>query len=42
MLTYTQEYRIQDHAASQRPIGSLNTIHTNIPAITITVLDMEL
>ena len=25
-----------------RPVGSLTTIHTNIPAITITVLDMEL
>ena len=40
--SHIQKYRIQDHAAGQRPIGSLNTIHTNIPAITITVLDMEL
>ena len=39
MLTYTQ---VQDHDAGQWPIGSLNTIHTIIPAIIITVLDMEL
>ena len=28
----------QDHGAGGRPIGSLTTIHTNIPAITVTVL----
>ena len=40
--SHIQKYRIQDHGTGQRPIGSLNTIHTSIPAITITVLDMEL
>ena len=40
--SHIQKYKIQDHAAGQRPIGSLNRIHTSIPAITITVLDMEL
>ena len=40
--SHIHKYRIQDHDAGQWPIGSLNTIHTNIPAISITVLDMEL
>ena len=40
--SHIQKYRIQDHGAGRRPIGSLNTIHTSIPSITITVLDMEL
>ena len=35
-------YRTQYHGAGGRPIGSLTTVHTNIPAITITKLDMEL
>ena len=39
---HIQKYRTQDHGAGGRPIGSLTTIHTNIPAITITILDMEL
>ena len=29
-------------SAGGRPIGSLTTIHTNIPAITVTVLAMAL
>ena len=40
--SHIQKYRTQDHGADGRPVGSLTTIHTNIPAITITVLDMEL
>ena len=40
--SHIHKYRIQDHDAGQWPIGSLNRIHTSIPAITITVLDMEL
>ena len=40
--SHIQKYRTQDHGAGGRPVGSLTTIHTNIPAITITVLDMEL
>ena len=40
--TYQQKYRTQNHAAGGRPIGSLITIHTNIPAITVTVLAMAL
>ena len=40
--SHIEKYRTQDHGAGGRPVGSLNTIHTNIPAITITVLDMEL
>ena len=40
--SHIQNYRTQDHGSGGRPIGSLTTIHTNIPAITITVLDMEL
>ena len=32
----------QDHGAGGRPIGSLTTIHTNIPAITGRVLAMAL
>ena len=40
--SHIEKYRTQDHGTGGRPVGSLNTIHTNIPAITITVLDMEL
>ena len=40
--SHIQKYRTQDHGAGGRPVGSLTTIHTNIPAITITILDMEL
>ena len=40
--SHIQKYRTQDHGADGRPVDSLTTIHTNIPAITITVLDMEL
>ena len=39
---HIQKYRTQDHGAGGRPIGSLITIHTNIPAITVTVLAMAL
>ena len=35
-------YRTQDHGAGRSPVGSLTTIHTNIPAIPITLLDMVL
>ena len=40
--SHIQKYRTQDHGAGGRPVGSPTTMHTNIPAITITVLDMEL
>ena len=40
--SHIQKYRTQGHGTGGRPVGSFNTIHTNIPAITITVLDMEL
>ena len=40
--SHREKYRTQDHGAGGRPVGSLTTIHTNIPAITITILDMEL
>ena len=36
------KYRTQDQGAGGRSIGSLTTIHTNIPAISITLLDMAL
>ena len=36
------KYRTQDCGTGGRPIGSLTTIHTNIPAIIITVLAMAL
>ena len=35
-------YRTQDHGAGGSPVGSLTTIHTNIPAIPITLLAMVL
>ena len=38
--SYIQKYRTQDHSAGGRPIASPTTIHTNIPAITVTVLPM--
>ena len=34
--------RTQDHGAGRWPVGHPITIHSNIPAITITILDMEL
>ena len=37
-----QNYRTQDHGAGGRPIGSLATIHTNIPATTVILLGMSL
>ena len=40
--SHIQKYRTLGHGAGGRPVGSLTTIHTNIPTITITVLDMEL
>ena len=40
--SHIQKYRTQDHGAGGRPIGSLTTIHTNIPSITVTVLAMAL
>ena len=41
ILTYT-EVQTQDHGAGGRPVDSPTTIHSNIPSITVTVLDMEL
>ena len=32
--SHIEKYRTQDHGAGGRPVGSLTTIHTNIPAIT--------
>ena len=40
--SHIQKYRTQDHGAGGSPIGSLTTIHTNIPAITVTVLAIAL
>ena len=40
ILTYT-EGQDTDHGAGGKPISSLTTIHTNIPAITVTVLAMH-
>ena len=40
--SHIQNYRTQDHGAYGRPIGSPTTIHTNIPAITVTLLAKEL
>ena len=41
ILTHT-EVQTRDHGAGGSPIGSLTTIHTNIPAITVTVLAIAL
>ena len=41
ILTHTEVQDI-DHDAGGSPIGSLTTIHTNIPAITVTVLSIAL
>ena len=40
--SHIEKYRTQDHGAGGSPIGNLTTIHTNIPAIPITLLDMAL
>ena len=40
--SHIEKYRTQDHGAGGSPVGSLTTIHTNIPAISITLLDMAL
>ena len=40
ILTY-RKYRTQDHGAGARPVDSLTTIHSNIPTVMITILDME-
>ena len=40
--SHIEKYRTQDHGAGGSPVGSLTTIHTNIPAIPITLLDMAL
>ena len=40
--SHIQNYRTQDHGAYGRSIGSPTTIHTNIPAITVTLLAKEL
>ena len=40
--SHIQKYRTQDCGAAGRSIDSLTTIHTNIPAITISVLTMAL
>ena len=37
-----EKYRTQDHGAGGSPVGNLTTIHTNIPAIPIPLLDMAL
>ena len=39
---HIEKYRTHDHGAGGSPVGSLTTIHTNIPAIPITLLDMAL
>ena len=40
--SHIEKYRTQDHGAGGSPVGSLTTIHTNIPVIPITLLDMAL
>ena len=40
--SHIEKYRTQDHGVGGSPIGSLTTIHTNIPAITVTVLAIAL
>ena len=40
--SHIEKYRTQDHGADGNPVCSLTTIHTNIPAIPITLLDMAL
>ena len=40
--SHIEKYRTQDHGTGGSPVGSLTTIHTNIPAIPITLLDMAL
>ena len=40
--THIEKYRTQDHGADGSPKGSLTTIHTNIPAITVTVFVIAL
>ena len=41
-ITHIEKNRTQDHGAGGSPVGSLTTIHIDIPAITITVLDIAL
>ena len=36
--SHIEKHNTQDHGASGRPVGSLTTIRTNIPAITVTSL----
>ena len=36
--SHIEKYKTQDHGAGGRPVGSLTTIYTNIPAIAITYL----
>ena len=40
--SHIHNYRTQDFDAYGRPIGSPTTIHTNIPAITVSLLAKEL
>ena len=40
--SHIEKYRTQYYGAGGRPVGSLTIIYTNIPVITITILDMEL
>ena len=40
--SHIQKYRTQYHGTGGRPIGSLTTIHNNIPAIPITLVNMAL
>ena len=40
--SHIQNYTTQDHDAYGRPIGSPTTIHTNISAITVTLLPKQL
>ena len=40
--SHIEKYRTQDHGAGGRPIGSLTTMHTDIPTVPITLLGMAL
>ena len=40
--SHIEKYRTQDHGTGGSPVGSLTPINTNIPAISITLLDMAL
>ena len=40
--SHIKKYRTQDHGAGGMPIDSLRTMHTNIPALPITLLAVRL